>query len=67
MILCRPVEQTGQSQLYRIKIPEDKNNTVYYCRERLEQNIRDFIGGMKAYELKIVLDELKKEGVIIPS
>ena len=67
MILCRPVEQTEQNQLYRIEIPEDKNSTVYYCRERLERNIRDFIGGMKAYELKIVLDELKKEGVIIPS
>ena len=67
MILCRPVEQTEQNQLYRIEIPEDRNNTVYYCRERLEQNIRDFIGGMKAYELKIVLDEMQRKGVIIPS
>lgn len=67
MIFCRPVEQTEQNQLYRIEIPEDKNSTVYYCRERLEQNIRDFIGGMKTYELKILLDELKRKGVIIPS
>ena len=67
MIFCRPVEQTEQNQLYRIEVPEDRNNTVYYCRERLEQNIRDFIGGMKAYELKILLDELKRKGVIIPS
>ena len=67
MILCRPVEQTEQNQLYRIEIPEDRNNTVYYCRERLEQNIRDFISGMKAYELKIVLDEMQRKGVIIPS
>ena len=64
MMLCWPVEL---EQLYRIEIPEDKNNTVYYCRERLEQNIRDFIGGMKSFEIKIVLDELKRKGVIIPS
>ena len=64
MMLCYPVEL---EQLYRIEIPEDKNNTVYYCRERLEQNIRDFIGGMKSLEIKIVLDELKRKGVIIPS
>ena len=67
MIFCRPVEQTEQNQLYRIEIPEDRNNTVYYCRERLEQNIRDFIGGMKSLEIRIVLDELKRKGVIIPS
>lgn len=65
MIFCRPVEQTDWNQLYRIEIPEDKNSTVYYCRERLEQNIRDFISGMKAFELGIVLDELIKKGVLV--
>ena len=67
MILCRPVEQTKQNQLYRIEIPEDKNNTVYYCRERLEETIRSYIHGMKKLEIEIVLDELKRKGVIIPS
>ena len=70
MLLCRigPNENQPEPEtLYRIEIPEDRNNTVYYCRERLEQNIRDFIGGMKAVELKVVLDELKRKGVIIPS
>ena len=67
MIFCRPVEQTEQNQLYRIEIPEDKSNTVYYCRERLEQNIRDFISGMKELEIRVVLDELQRKGVIIPS
>ena len=62
MILCRPVEP---EQLYRIEIPEDKNSTVYYCRERLEQNIRDFISGMKELEIRVVLDELIKKGVLV--
>lgn len=67
MILCELVEQAEQNQLYRIEIPEDKNNTVYYCKERLEETIRDYIHGMKKLELEIVLDELKRKGVIIPS
>lgn len=62
MILCRPVDP---EQLYRIEIPEDRNSTVYYCRGRLEENIRDFIGGMKKYELGIVIDELIKKGVLV--
>ena len=62
MILCRPVEP---EQLYRIEIPEDKNNTVYYCRERLEETVRDYISGMKEYELRIVIDELIKKGVLV--
>lgn len=68
MLLCRigPNETQSVSEtLYRIEIPEDKNNTVYYCRERLEQNIRDFISGMKELEIRVVLDVLIKKGVLV--
>ena len=64
MIICRPVEPE-RGQVYRIVIPEDKNNTHYYCRERLEQNIRDYVSGMKTFEIEVALDELKKMGVLV--
>ena len=64
MMYLRDEEQKVKA--YKIVDREDKNNTVFFCKDRLEQNIREHVRGYSPWEEQIVIDELIKKGALQP-
>ena len=60
------ISEEDRKNLYKIVEREDKNKTVFYCKDRLEQNIREHVRGYSPWEEQIVIDELIKKGALRP-
>ena len=58
---------TPGMQSYRIAERKDKRNVQIYCKEWVEENIRQNINGQTAWEDQITIDELIKKGALRPS
>lgn len=62
--LTKVNDDNPETKLYRIVKRSDR--TKHYCKEYLEDGIRQFVRGLSAFEEEVILDELVKKGALIP-
>ena len=64
--LTKVNNEVPELRSYRIANRDDGRKVKYFCKERAEANIRDFISGQSAWEDRITIEELIKKGALIP-
>lgn len=52
-------------RLYRIADRMDRHNTKFYCKEYMEEGVRQYVRGLSPYEERIILDEMVKKGALV--